>query len=43
MRLECGVLQAFFANLSVATLDGAHRKPYGKPFVAAPVRLPEDG
>jgi len=37
------MLQACFANLSIATLDGAHRKPYGKPFVTAPGRLPEDG
>ena len=31
------MLQACFANLAIAILDGAHRKPYGKPIVAAPV------
>ena len=33
--------QAFFANLSIAILDGAHRKSYGKPLVAAPVVNPK--
>ena len=32
-----GLLQVFFANLSIASLDGAGRKLHGKPFVAAPV------
>jgi len=31
------MLQAFFANLSIAILDGAYREPHGQPFVAAPV------
>ena len=30
------MLQACFANLAHAYLDGARRTPYGKPFVAAP-------
>jgi hypothetical protein len=30
------MLQACFANRAFAVLDGAHRKPYCKPFVAAP-------
>jgi hypothetical protein len=32
MRLNVGMLPAFFANLSLAISDGARRKPYGKPF-----------
>jgi hypothetical protein len=35
--IERGMLQACFANLAIAIFDGAHRKPYGKPLVAAPV------
>jgi hypothetical protein len=27
--------EACFANLAIAILDGAHRKPNGKPFIAA--------
>ena len=36
VRLNARMLEACFANLAIAILDGARPTLYGKPFVAAP-------